>query len=110
MAKDKDYKKLIHTVRWLHLRRDKLSAHPLCEMCYEQGRLTPATEVHHIIPVENGLTLTEKERLMYDPTNLRALCHGCHVRVHTEMGRCGKPQAVNRAKEHIKRFKEKFLK
>lgn len=71
--------------------------------------MAAATEVHHVIPVEDGLTRAEKERLMYDYSNLRALCHDCHVRTHTEMGRCGKAQARNRAAEHLKRFKEKFL-
>ena len=100
MAKDKDYKKLIHTTRWLRLRRDKLSDFPLCERCEEEGRVTAATEVHHIIPVENGLTRQEKERLMYDYTNLKT---------HTEMGRCGKEQAKSRAKNHLLRFVEKFM-
>ena len=109
MAKDKDYKKLIHTTRWLRLRRDKLSDFPLCERCEEEGRVTAATEVHHIIPVENGLTRQEKERLMYDYTNLKALCHDCHVKTHTEMGRCGKEQAKSRAKNPLLRFVEKFM-
>lgn len=109
MAKDKDYIKLMHSTKWLRLRRDKLSDYPLCERCEEEGRITAATEVHHIVPVENGLTRREKERLAYDRHNLRALCHDCHVKTHTEMGRCGKEQAKNRAKEHIKRFIDKFL-
>ncbi len=110
MAKDKDYIRFIHTARWLRLRRDKLSDYPLCERCEELGKVTAATEVHHIIPVENGLTRAEKERLMFDYFNLKALCHECHVKVHTDMGRCGKVQAKNRAKEHLKRFVNKFLK
>lgn len=109
MAKDKDYIQLIHTNRWLKLRRDKLSAQPLCERCCESGTVRAATEVHHVIPVEDGLTRAEKERLMYDYSNLRALCHDCHVKTHTEMGRCGKELAKKRAREHLKRFKERFL-
>lgn len=109
MAKDKDYIQLIHTNRWLRLRRDKLSAQPLCERCSESGTVRAATEVHHVTPVEDGLTRAEKERLMYDYSNLRALCHDCHVKTHTEMGRCGKEQAKKRAREHLKRFKERFL-
>lgn len=110
MAKDKEYIRLIHTAKWVRLRRDKLTTHPLCERCEDIGRVTAATEVHHIIPVENGLTKAEKERLMYDPTNLRALCHDCHVKTHTEMGRCGRAQAQSRAKEHLRQFVKKFLK
>ena len=110
MAKDKDYKRFIHTARWLRLRRDKLSDYPLCERCEEEHRVTAATEVHHIVPVENGLTTAEKERLMFDYFNLKALCHECHVKTHIEMGRCGKEQAKNRAREHLKRFVDRFLK
>lgn len=109
MAKDKDYRRLIHTAQWVRLRRTKLTAFPLCERCREEGRLAPATEVHHIRPVEEGLTLREKEQLMFDPHNLRALCHECHVKTHTEMGRCGKKQAKERAGVHLLRFKEKFM-
>lgn len=110
MAKDKDYKRLIHTERWLLLRRDKLTAYPLCERCRAQGVISAATEVHHVKPVEDGLTYREKAALMFDRHNLQALCHDCHVKTHTEMGRSGKEQAKRRAKEHLQRFKEKFLK
>ena len=109
MAKDKEYQKLIHTSRWLNLRRYKLSDHPMCERCEDLGRLAVATEVHHVIPVENGLTISEKERLMFDPTNLKALCHECHVRIHTDLGRCGKRQAKNKTREQLKQFVKKFL-
>lgn len=109
MAKDKDYIRMIHTARWVRLRRDKLSDHPLCERCQEQGRVTAATEVHHVIPVETALTAQDKERLMFDYFNLRALCHQCHVQTHIDMGRCGKTQARNRAKEHLRRFASRFL-
>lgn len=109
MAKDKDYIRMIHTARWLRLRRDKLTAQPLCERCEEEGRLAPATEVHHVLPVESALTAWEKQRLMFDPHNLKALCHDCHVRTHTEMGRSGKELAKNRTKEHLRRFADRFL-
>lgn len=109
MAKDSDYIRMIHTVRWVKLRRDKLSLHPLCERCEREGRVQAATEVHHVIPVERGLTADEKQRLMFDPHNLMALCHDCHVKTHTEMGRSGKKQAKATAKEHLQRFADKFL-
>ena len=109
MAKDKVYNKMIHTARWLRLRRDKLSGFPLCERCEEEGRYTPATEVHHVIPVEHGLTREEKERLMFDYFNLRALCNDCHVKAHIEMGRSGKKQAKGRAKAHLEKFIKRFL-
>lgn len=33
----------------------------------------------HIVPVDYGIDYNEKRRLMYDPDNLCALCHDCHV-------------------------------
>lgn len=101
--------RLIHTARWLRLRRDKLSESPLCERCSELGRVTAATEVHHVMPVENGLGRMEKEHLMFDYANLMSLCHGCHVKVHTDMGRCGKARARSLAKEHLDRFVKRFM-
>lgn len=109
MAKDKDYKRLIHTTRWLSLRRDILTAHPLCERCEAEGYVTPATEVHHRKPVEDGVNYQEKHRLMYDPKNLMALCHDCHVRTHTEMGRCGKDATRRRNAEQVAGIVKKFF-
>ena len=109
MAKDKDYIKLIHTPRWLNLRRAILSAHPLCERCEAQGYITPATEVHHQRPVEYGVTYAEKYRLMYDVKNLRALCHDCHVKAHIEMGRSGKEATRRRNAEQVARVVKNFF-
>ncbi len=52
MAKDRDYNRLIHTARWLRLRRDTLTWHPLCQRCEAEGVLTPSAEVHHVRPAQ----------------------------------------------------------
>lgn len=109
MAKDKDYIKLIHTKRWLRLRRDVLTANPLCEQCTRDGYLTPATEVHHRRPVEYGTNLSEKRRLMYDPDNLMAVCHGCHVKIHIEMGRAGREATRRRNDAQVSDIVKKFF-
>lgn len=109
MSKNKDYNKLIHKGRWLRLRRDILSAHPLCQRCLEKDQYSPATEVHHIVPCENAAGPKEMERLMYDPHNLLALCHRCHVEVHIEMGRGGGKAGTRRRTEAQKAdFVKKF--
>lgn len=100
---------LIHTERWLRLRKEKLTAQPLCERCQQLGIVTPATEVHHVTPVEDGLTYAAKQRLMYDPHNLRALCHACHVQTHTELGRCGRAATKRRNEEQVKNIINKFF-
>lgn len=58
--------------RWRKIRNAYIQAHPLCEHCQKNGRITPAQEVHHILPLEHGGT--------HDTSNLRALCKPCHSR------------------------------
>lgn len=109
MAKDADYKRMIHTSSWVRLRHLVLSEHPLCQRCVEEGYVTAATEVHHVRPVEEALTRREKERLMFDRSNLRALCHSCHVLTHTEMGRCGKTMTRRRNAARAAEIRRRFF-
>lgn len=109
MAKDKEYNKLIHTNKWLRLRRNVLTKHPICQRCEAEGRLTPATEVHHVRPVEEAFSKVERVQRMYDPHNVRALCHDCHVKTHTELGRSGKEANKKRNAEHVQQVVNKFF-
>lgn len=109
MAKDRRYKALINSMRWRRLRRDKLTRNPLCEHCYSDRRIRAATEVHHIVPVESGLSMAEMARLAYDPHNLVSLCHDCHVEAHKAMGRSGKAAARRITDERLTRFRRRFL-
>ena len=52
------------------LRAMVLAEEPLCRECLRQGRITPATDVDHIVPLAAGGT--------NDRSNLQALCHSCH--------------------------------
>lgn len=109
MAKDKDYIQAIHTRRWLELRRDILTNHPLCERCLEEGRVKCATEVHHVVPVEEGVNRREKQSLMFNSKNLRALCHDCHVLTHIEMGRCGRKANEERKRRQSDSVNKRFF-
>ena len=55
---------------WRRIRARYIQAHPLCEQCQSEGRLTPAQEVHHILTLADGGT--------HDAGNLMALCKSCH--------------------------------
>lgn len=57
---------------WERLRKMYLREHPLCEDCLEEGKLEPATEVHHKEKVKDHPEL----RLVW--SNLRALSKECH--------------------------------
>ncbi|WP_242984921.1 HNH endonuclease signature motif containing protein [Clostridium sp. 2-1] len=63
---------------WAKIRAAYLSAHPLCEVCKAEGRLTPAELVHHRRRLTDGGT--------NDWSNLQALCQECHSRLHAERG------------------------
>jgi 5-methylcytosine-specific restriction protein A len=46
-----------------------LSAHPLCVMCLIKKRVSPATELDHIVALMHGGG---------EQDNYQALCHDCH--------------------------------
>jgi len=63
---------------WKRVRELYIAAHPLCEECLKQGRITPAEEVHHILPLSRGGT--------NDTANLMALCKPCHSSITARSG------------------------
>ena len=63
---------------WKRIRDRHIAAHPLCEMCKKQGKITPAREVHHIKPLSQGGT--------HDDSNLMSLCKECHSRITAKEG------------------------
>lgn len=109
MAKNETYNLLIHTSRWLRLRRYMLTEHPLCQQCEKEGIVSAATEVHHIVPCETAANAREMETLMYDPHNLMALCHRCHVEMHVKAGKGGKEERRRRADSRLGDFERKFF-
>lgn len=58
--------------KWQKARVQFLRKHPLCAHCREQGRLTPATVVDHIIPHRGDPVL------FWDESNWQPLCRDCH--------------------------------
>lgn len=107
--KDPEYRKLINSARWREVRRRKLSDNPLCEDCLQNDMVTGATEVHHVIPIESGMTFAEKSRLAYDIHNLKSLCHECHVKEHIRMGRSGVKAQKRLTDSKLQQFKMRFL-
>lgn len=60
-----------YDARWRRLRAMVLAEEPLCRECAKQGRVVPATDVHHIDGDVRNLALE----------NLEPLCHECHSRI-----------------------------
>jgi 5-methylcytosine-specific restriction enzyme A len=62
------------TQRWQRLRKQKLQANPLCEVCLKIGRLEVAVAVDHIIAIRAGGEA-------YPPLDgLMSCCASCHNR------------------------------
>lgn len=59
---------------WKRIRDRHISQHPLCEQCEKEGKLIPAAEVHHKIPISKGGTHARE--------NLMSLCRSCHNKIH----------------------------
>ena len=79
--RDPESKKRYGT-KWRKIRNAFVKKHPVCELCERKNILTPAEEVHHVIPLSKGGSNDEE--------NLMALCKSCHSRITaTEGGRWG---------------------
>lgn len=63
---------------WKKIRAAFLRENPLCEMCWQDGKLTAADTVHHKRKLSDGGT--------HDSSNLQALCETCHSRLHAQQG------------------------
>lgn len=75
----KTYDKFYHSPEWQAVRQQVLDRDCyLCQVCKRAGRVTPATTVHHIVPVR----VDYSKRL--DPANLETICKACHNAEHTE--------------------------
>ena len=106
----KEYSKLMNSRRWKRLRASFLSLHPLCEACEINGRTTPATEVHHVVPIESKAGRSDDmEALAFDPNNLKALCKACHVEAHRILHSSSLEVAKERKAHELEAFARAYL-
>lgn len=50
----------------------------LCRPCRQQGKLTPATQVDHIVPVAEAKAMGWTKAQINAPTNRQSICTVCH--------------------------------
>lgn len=79
------YKNVYNTSQWRKLREAYIMEHPLCERCLEENKISPATEVHHVVPISKAQSELQMKELGFNPTNLQALCEKCHDKVHNNL-------------------------
>ena len=58
--------------KWQKARAAWIEAHPLCEYCKREGRVTAGSVVDHITPHQGNMTL------FWARTNWQTLCGPCH--------------------------------
>ncbi|MBC7076595.1 MAG: HNH endonuclease [Syntrophomonadaceae bacterium] len=66
---------------WKRIRDRYIAKHSLCEECRKSGKLTPAEEVHHIIPLSQGGTNEDGD--------LMSLCARCHSAITAKKADAG---------------------
>jgi 5-methylcytosine-specific restriction protein A len=67
----------IYNNRWRKASKAYLKDNPLCVHCKKEDRLTPATEVDHIIPHGGDM------KRFWDKSNWQSLCKKCHSKKTT---------------------------
>ena len=87
--------KIYNTPQWRKLRLFYIQSHPLCEDCLDENIrnedgnfgsvITPATEVHHVVPISSASSELEMKEIAYNPKNLRSLCDYHHHLTHKIM-------------------------
>lgn len=82
-----DYQKIYQDRRWKLIRQFMLREHPLCQECEKKNRVTPATQVHHVIPFDTGRNQKEVESLAFDLDNTMTVCDECHAAIHQNLRR-----------------------
>lgn len=58
--------------KWRVARKRYLAQHPLCVKCFEEGKISPATVVDHIVPHRGDM------KMFWNEENWQPLCKPCH--------------------------------
>lgn len=89
--RDPKYRTFYRSQEWRKLSQYMIAhAGYQCEDCKSSGKITVATEVHHIKPIQ---TAEGWERRL-DQTNLAVLCPVCHNKRHKRFG--SRPRGDNK--------------
>ena len=79
----KERQKVYNSKEWKELRLAVLREQPLCVDCLNEGRITPAAEVHHIQSfMKYDASDPRRMEYAFQKANLVALCQKCHIYRH----------------------------
>lgn len=69
--RDAEAQAFYQSAAWQALRDRKIRQTPFCEICYAEGRMTPAVIVDHRVEIKDG-------GAKLDIANLTSVCRACH--------------------------------
>lgn len=110
MSRSKAYQKLLNSKRWKLLRAQYREAHPLCERCLAEGRVSATVDIHHKTPVESAKTDYDMQQLCFNPDNLQALCISCHRAEHERLRSNTKEGHQARESDRLQRWLDRHIK
>lgn len=102
------YKELITSKAYRRLRNRYIGVHPLCEDCLAEGRVTQATEVHHVRKVLGAFDVPGMKARLMDYNNLRSLCFECHRKAHAMSGEHRGKKGTEAKKREALEFSQRF--
>lgn len=88
-------RRLYNDPRWRTQRLAFLQRHPLCVLCLEVDRLTPATVVDHKVPHRGD------PGLFWSQSNWQALCKPCHDGVKQQAEKSGGLRGSDRSGQPV---------
>ena len=92
-------KSFYKSILWQDARRSIMERdHWLCQDCLAKGQLTPAEEVHHVLPLTPD-NITDPD-VSLNPANLIALCRNCHRERHVELSAHKRKLGGNRKRRY----------
>lgn len=83
----KERHKIYNSKEWKLLREAVIREQPLCVDCLNEGKITPAEEVHHIVSfMKFAESDPRRMEYAYKKANCVSLCRQCHIyRHHPEL-------------------------
>lgn len=101
------YRRIMNSKRYKQARNFYMSAHPLCELCLNDGIVKASQELHHKVEVDSARSDIEAWNLATSVSNFQALCRDCHHNLHKAMRSHSSAAHRQRQSENLSRWKER---
>lgn len=107
--KEQNRQKCYNSLLWRNTSSIYKHENPLCEVCFQEGIITPAEHVHHAQKFNDQTSSVLQYQLLTDPDNLISVCSNCHHKIHQNRADLSEKQLLflQKTKENV--FKKYLL-